>query len=107
MTPRPDARRAARSIVAVAADAVTVVVMADAHSVTRTDDGISLRATSFLGPTLAEAAAFAVDQLGADTALNLDGAVSSALIVQTPDGRFEVVGEQPVINAVRLTPTTR
>lgn len=104
VTARPEARRAARSVVAIAEEAVYIAVLADARSVTRTDDGVRLTGTSFFGPTLAETASFAVSSLSATAALNLDGAVSSALIVQTPQGRFVVQGERPVINALRLQP---
>ena len=101
---RPDARRAARSIIAVADDGVFVAVLAHERSASAEGSTVHLSATSFLGPTLAEAADFAVNELGATAALNLDGAVSSALIVSTPAGRVEVVGEQPIINAIRVQP---
>lgn len=95
--------RDARAAVALGS-ALWLVVAVDDDSVQPGPDGIQLRRTSGRGPTLAELAELLVLGLGAEQALNLDGAVSTQMIVSLPDWRWVVRGELGTINAVLARP---
>lgn len=97
---RLEAPRAARSAVALNADTLCIVAAASDASISDEDGGVRLHATSGRGPTLGEFADLVLAACKADTALNLDGAVSTQLAVQVSDARFEVRGERGTINAV-------
>ncbi|MFN7144310.1 MAG: phosphodiester glycosidase family protein [Myxococcota bacterium] len=100
---RADARRASRSAVAVSTDAVWIVAAVAEESVRAAPDGIQLVNTVAYGMTLAEFAGFLVDR-GATEALNLDGAVSTQMIVATPTWRWDIRGARGTINAVVVGP---
>ena len=67
-------------------------------------DGIQLIRTVGEGMTLAEFAEFLVLAVGAKQALNLDGAVSTQMIVAMPTWRWVVRGERGTINGVVIRP---
>ncbi len=102
--PRPDAHRDARSAVAISDDRLWLVAAFAANNVTSGPDGIQLIRTVGEGMTLAEFADFLVVALGAKQALNLDGAVSTQMIVAMPTWRWVVRGERGTINGVVITP---
>ncbi len=101
---RPDAHRDARSAVAISEDRLWLVAAFADNNVTAGPDGIQLVNTVGNGMTLAEFAQFLVSGLGAKQALNLDGAVSTQMIVATPTWRWVVRGERGTINGVVLRP---
>lgn len=101
---RAGAHRDARSAVAVSADAVWVVAAVAADSVRASPDGVQLINTVGEGLTLAEFADFLVSTLHADQALNLDGAVSTQMVVSTPTWRWVLRGERGTINGVLVRP---
>lgn len=100
---REGARRDARSAVAVSGDAAWIVTAVAEESVRAGADGVQLVNTVGYGMTLAEFARFLADR-GATEALNLDGAVSTQMIVATPTWRWEVRGQRGTINAVVIRP---
>lgn len=102
--PKPQARRAARSAVALTKDHVWLVVVAANSSVRERTDGAQLVKTSYLGLTLGEFAGYLVAELGASEALNLDGAVSTQLLVRTPGGKLHVRGERGVLQGLWIGP---
>lgn len=102
---RPDARSAARSAVAISADALWLVVLADDASIHELPGvGVQLEDTVVLGLPLWTFAEYLVQELGAQTALNLDGAISTQLAVSTSTGGYAVRGERGTINAVVVRP---
>lgn len=101
---RANAPLAARSAVVLSKDYVWLVVAASHSSITAVDGGVQLQHTSGYGMSLADFAEYLTTQTGAQTALNLDGAVSTQLAVVAPGQRFEVRGELGTINGVMLVP---
>lgn len=99
-----DGPRAARTVVAIADDAVWMVVMVDATSIDRDGVDVQLASTSGYGPTLQEAARYAIEQLGAMQVINLDGAVSTQMAVADGDFHLAVRGERGTIDAPVLRP---
>lgn len=102
--PKPDARYAARSAVALTDDAVYLVAVAANASLYELEGGggYRLRKSSYLGLPLWAFAQYLVEHTGARQALNLDGAVSTQLVVQARDKRFELIGERGTMSAVVL-----
>jgi len=96
------AHRDARTAVAVAADGVWVVVAVATESVNETSQGAKLTKTVGQGFTLSEFSDFLVGTLHAQQALNLDGAVSTQMIVNIQSQRWTIEGERGTINAVVL-----
>lgn len=103
---RPGKRPTARSALATSADAVWLVALAHTDSIEKTTTGVRLRRTAGLGLPLWAFADYLVSAVGAEAALNLDGAISTSLAVQTPTGRFDLHGELGTINAVVLRPAS-
>ncbi len=101
---RPGKRPTARSALATSADAVWLVALAHTDSIQETSTGVRLRRTSGLGLPLWAFADYLVSAVDAEAALNLDGAISTSLAVQTPTERFELHGELGTINALVLRP---
>ena len=102
--PRAGAHRDARSAVAITADRLWLVAAYAEQSGTPTADGVQLDDTIGEGLTLAELAELLVTGLGATQALNLDGAVSTQMIVTTSSARWALLGERGTINAVVVSP---
>lgn len=98
--PKPSARYAARSAVALTDDAVYLVAVAANASLYEVEGGFRLRKSSYLGMPLWAFAQYLVEHTSAKQALNLDGAVSTQLIVQARDKRFELIGERGTMSAV-------
>lgn len=101
---REGAPRAARSAVALSDSTVWLVVVASESSIEPVDGGVQLRRTSGAGMSLAAFADYLIRSTDAETALNLDGAVSTQLIATAGPARLEVRGERGTINALLLTP---
>lgn len=101
VTARAHARPGARSGVALSADRVWLVAMVADVSLARDDaDGAALRMTVARGVTLDVFADWMVRELGAEQALNLDGAVSTQLFVRAGGAEWALDGERGTINAV-------
>lgn len=101
---RRGARAAARSGLLVTADEVRLVVAVAAESLgVVSADGQQLQQTSYHGLTLAEFADYLVSEHGAESALNLDGAVSTQLYVSINSIAFRLLGERGTINAIQLS----
>lgn len=98
--PREGAHLDARSAVVVASDGVWVVVAVANESITPGSDGIRLVNTVGHGLTLSEFSDLLVLGLHAQQAVNLDGAVSTQMVVRSPQWRWVVTGERGTINAV-------
>jgi hypothetical protein len=103
--PRANAHRDARSAVAITADRLWLVAAWAEASGTPTADGVQLDDTIGEGLTLAELAELLVTGLGATQALNLDGAVSTQMIVSTSSGRWTLYGERGTINGLVVSPS--
>ncbi len=106
---RPTARSAARSAVAISSDRLWLVALADDASIEPLPRAggaelVQLHDTVVIGLPLWAFADYLIDAVGAEQALNLDGAVSTQLVVQTPDRRFEVLGERGTINSLTIRP---
>lgn len=102
VNPKADARYAARSAVALDKEHIWLVASVANASLYTTSKGYRLRKTSYLGMPLWAFAQYLAQHVGAQQALNLDGAVSTQLIVQTPSQRFELLGERGTMNAILL-----
>ena len=100
VTPREGAHLDARSAVAVAPDGVWVVAAVANESVTQGSDGVELVRTVGHGLALSEFADLLVTGLQVEQALNLDGAVSTQMVVSVPPWRWVVAGERGTINGV-------
>ncbi len=98
--PREGAHLDARSAVAVSADGVWVVAAVANESVVAGSDGVKLVRTVGHGLALSEFADLLVAGLHAEQALNLDGAVSTQMVVSIPPWRWMVAGERGTINGV-------
>ncbi|NOY26600.1 MAG: phosphodiester glycosidase family protein [Oligoflexia bacterium] len=109
---REGARAAARSAVAISKDGLWLVALADDDSIVPlvSDtggpkvEGAQLRATVARGLPLWAFADYLRTAVGAQTALNLDGAISTQLTVVGAEHRFEIRGERGTINAVVIRP---
>jgi uncharacterized protein YigE (DUF2233 family) len=105
VTPREGARSAARSAVVVGREAIWLVVLAADGSITeRADGALQLRDTSWQGVPLWAFAAYLSETTDARDALNLDGAVSTQLIVEAAGKTWRILGERGTINAITLAP---
>ena len=80
-----------------------VTALAD-KSASPSSDGIQLVNTGGTGMTLGEFAEPLVAGLGGTQALNLDGAVSTQMIVATPTWRWTLRRERGTINGVVMSP---
>lgn len=100
VSPAPGAHRDARSAVALSEKYVWLVVAAASSSVRETPDGVALEHSAGRGLTLHELGTLLVSTTAADTALNLDGAVSSQMMVVTSARRWSIEGEKGTINAL-------
>jgi uncharacterized protein YigE (DUF2233 family) len=98
--PREGAHLDARSAVAVSADGVWVVAAVANESLEPGPDGVTLVRTVGHGLALSEFADLLVTGLYAEQALNLDGAVSTQMVVSIPPWRWVVTGERGTINGV-------
>lgn len=98
--PRDGAHLDARTAVVVAPDGVWVVVAVANESITPEADGVRLVSTVGHGLALSEFAELLVTGLHAEQALNLDGAVSTQMVVSIPPWRWVVTGERGTINGV-------
>lgn len=98
------ARGAARSAVAITDEHVWLIALHEASGVRRFDGGARLLKTSYMGLPLWAFAAYVRDALGATEALNLDGAVSTQMMVRAQGEDFRVLGERGTINALVLRP---
>jgi uncharacterized protein YigE (DUF2233 family) len=99
---REGAKMAARSAVALTEKEVIFVALAARTSVREFDGGARLFKTSFLGLPLWAFADYVSASTGAREALNMDGAVSTQMMVRLDGESFKVIGERGVINAVEL-----
>ncbi len=99
---REEAPLSARSAVAITHDAVWVVVAVGAPSIA-SEDPLQLGDTYGNGMPLWVFAEWLVAQ-GAVSAINLDGGISSAMLVRAGEERFEILGAAGTINAVVLRP---
>lgn len=98
--PRPDAQRAARAAVALDNDHVWLVVAVGDASVRPADDGWQVVDPYGAGMTLGEFAGWLVSDLGATSALNLDGGLSVELVVDLGERAWTVHGVGGTVNAV-------
>jgi uncharacterized protein YigE (DUF2233 family) len=102
---RHDPQRASRAAVAVTDDAIWLVVAAGNGSIQRRGDIVTLSKTGGYGMPLWAFSRLLVESIGPQRALNLDGAVSTQLIVQlrdTPQANrtFVIRGDRGVLNAL-------
>lgn len=100
---RADAHRDSRSGFSLSTEGVCMSLAAADSSLVATSSGYQLIRSAGEGLTLA-AYARLLGELQAMYALNLDGAVSSQMIVQRAAERWEVRGERGTINAVVIHP---
>jgi len=99
--PREGAPRAARSAIGLTADAVLFVVSVGKGSIaSENSDRVVLQRTSGQGQPLWVFAAWLAEELGVAQALNLDGAISTAMRVRVGDTLLDIVGEAGTVNAV-------
>ncbi len=96
--------RAARAAVALTDEAMWLIVAAGDESIRRVDDGVWLRQTARRGLPLGAFASYLVAELGADTALNLDGGGSVNLSVRTEALSLDILGERGTCNGLLLRP---
>lgn len=102
---RPEAPRAARSAVVLDGEGMALVAAVAAESLREQGEGSwQIRGSSGRGLSLGAFAALLAGSLGAQQALNLDGAISTQLAVRAGDRRFELRGEAGTINALLLRP---
>ena len=107
VTLNPEARRGVRGAVALSEDAVWLVVAAGTAAVAgETDQGVTLGGTFGSGLTQDELCSFLVAELHAVDALNVQGAASGGLVVDTGGGRWTLAGDGPNVNAVIFRPAT-
>ena len=102
VAPRAEAHRDARAAIVCAADAVWLVTAFADASIQYDPTGIQLVDTIGQGLTLSEFADLLIGATRAQQALNLDGAVSTQMMVSLPAGRWELRGERGTINALVL-----
>ena len=98
--PRAGAHLDARSAVLVAPGGVWLVAAAANESIKPGLDGVTLVSTVGHGLSLSEFADLLVTGLHAEQALNLDGAISTQMVVSIPPWRWVVTGERGTINGV-------
>ena len=103
VSPRAGAHRDSRSGVSLSPEVLCLVLAAAEASLVPMDAGYQLVRTAGEGLSLAGFAHLLREQQ-AVAALNLDGAVSSQIIVQTAAGRWEIRGERGTINALVIHP---
>lgn len=108
---RPGARAAARTAVAIGRDRLWLIALADDASIEPLEgsadggvEGAQLHDTVVLGLPLWTFAEYLADHVGADTAVNMDGAISTQLAVAGAGRRFEIRGERGTINSVLIRP---
>ncbi len=105
---REHMRHTARSAVALSHDHIWVIAAAARGSIKETSaHEYKLVGTSFKGLSLYHFAELVQGLTSAEQALNLDGAVSTQLRVQTMDEMFDVQGERGTINALEFRPPRR
>lgn len=98
--PREGAHLDARSAIVVTPEGVWVVVAVANESITPGSDGVMLVRTVGHGLALAEFADLLVTGLHAEQALNLDGAVSTQMVVSILPWRWGITGEHGTINGL-------
>jgi uncharacterized protein YigE (DUF2233 family) len=103
VSPRAGAHRDSRSGIRLSPEGMCLVLAAAEGSLVPMTTGYQLIRTAGEGLTLAGFAHLLREQ-GAITALNLDGAVSSQMVVQTAAGPWEIRGERGTINALVIHP---
>lgn len=104
VTRREGAGLAARSAVALSDDQLWLVALAADGSITEQADGARLRATGWQGLPLWGFAEYLIDTTGAVEALNLDGAVSTQLLVSASGKTWRIIGERGTLNALVVEP---
>lgn len=100
---RPKAQGAARSAVSLGESEIQLIVAADADSIRPREGGAQLVNTVGRGLPLWAFAELLV-QLGAQQALNMDGAISTGLLVSVDGKVTHLRSERGTINAVLLRP---
>lgn len=103
---RDQARAAARSAVVLTGTELLLVALADGEGIETLPDGVQLHRTVARGLPLWAFAELLVQGLDAQTALNLDGAISTQMAVQAQGRRFHLRGEAGTINVLVIRPTT-
>ncbi len=101
---RPDAPQAARSGVVVKEGEVVLVLVAGEQSIVGQGDDIQLQLGSAYGMPLWAFSRYLIEAVGARSALNLDGGVSSQLAVQIGGRSIHVRAPRGTVNAVVLRP---
>jgi uncharacterized protein YigE (DUF2233 family) len=99
---RPDPQRASRSAVALTDDAVWLVLLAGDGSIQRHANTIQLVETSRYGVPLWAFTTLLVESIEPKKALNLDGSVSTQLLVRLEGQTFSIRGDRGVLNAIYL-----
>ncbi len=102
---RGDDRLSARSAIVVGRTHLWAVVLAANASVKRTDDGSRLDSTAGRGLPLWAFADFLAAQTEAESALNLDGGISTQIAVRAGGRTVRVRSRHGTINAVVLRPS--
>jgi uncharacterized protein YigE (DUF2233 family) len=104
VNPRPDARSAARAAVAIGADEITIVLVAQDQSILRLGDDLQLHFTSALGLPLWAFAEYLIESTSASDALNLDGSVSAQMAASVKGRIFRIRGSRGTVNALIMRP---
>lgn len=104
VTPKKQSRTTARSAVAIGEDHIWLIIVAADAGVREFDGGVRLFRTGYAGMTLFEFARYIEQTTGAADVLNLDGSVSTQMIVKAGDELFKIIGERGTINAIYLAP---
>lgn len=105
--PRPGLRRAARSAIAIDADGTVLLAVAfDARAAfPLSNDVVRMSQTcTTSGPTLFELAELLVRDLGARSALNLDGGSSTSMRLRFGKARLDIIARHATINALVAVP---
>ncbi|MEM1346924.1 MAG: phosphodiester glycosidase family protein [Myxococcota bacterium] len=102
---REGARSAARAAVVLGERDMWLIALADRAGVEQRAGGaLQLRASSYLGLPLWAFAEYIVASTDVIDALNLDGGVSTQMLVKTPTAEFVLRGERGTMSAVTLSP---
>lgn len=102
--PKAVAKRDARSVIALSDDGVWLLAVVSSRSERPDEQGVRLAEATIHGPTLAELTQLVLAATDADTALNLDGAVSTQMVVKAGPVPWVLRGERGTLNAVRVGP---
>lgn len=104
VTPKKQSRTTARSAVAIGDDHIWLIVVVADAGVREFDGGVRLFRTGYAGMTLFEFARYIEQTTDAIDVLNLDGSVSTQMIVKMGSEQFKIIGERGTINAIHLAP---